>query len=386
MRRASLLRLAVATVACGAALAASAALHGCGDPPPPPPKVGELVPVASIEGSLWTGVAVSDSGRIFVCCPRWVGNHAYSVIEIRSSGRQVPFPDADSNRWKPGVLMPTAADAWVCVQSLRCDGDELWVLDAGNPSFSGIVGPAAKLSVIDLRSSRIKRKIPFHLPAVERNSYLNDFRLDPAHRVAYVTDSGLGAIVVVDLAGGRQRRVLADHPSTKAEPGVVPTVQGRRLLSGRGDGEVPLTVHADGLTLDPTGTWLYWQALTARTLWRAPTAVLADPAATPEQVAASVEKVGTTVVTDGLECGPDGTIYFTAIEEDAIVARRPDGTMVRLVTDPRLAWPDTLALARDGTLFVTTSQVHRTPLIAGVTGLPKTPYELFKTGTPPAAR
>ncbi|MFO0933004.1 MAG: L-dopachrome tautomerase-related protein [Planctomycetota bacterium] len=378
MARAALLRRSLATLACAAALAA---FRGCGDPPPPPPKVGELVEVASSEGRLWTGVTVSDSGRVFVCCPRWVGNHTWSVIEIRSSGRQVPFPDADSNRWKPGVLMPTAADAWVCVQSVRCDGDDLYVLDAGNPSFSGIVGPAAKIAVIDLRSSRIKRKIPFHLPAVERNSYLNDLRLDHAHGVAYVTDSGLGAIVVVDLESGLQRRVLADHPSTKAEPDVVPTVQGRRLMSARGGGDQPLAVHADGLTLDPTGTWLYWQALTARTLWRAPTAVLSDPAATPERVAASVEKVGTTVVADGLETGPDGTIYLTAIEEDAIVARRPDGTMERLVKDPRLAWPDTLALSRDGTLWVTTSQLHRTPLIAGVNGLPRTPYQLFKTGT-----
>lgn len=386
MRRPSLARLAAAAgLACAAAGLVS--LAGCGDDaPPPPPAVGELVPVATSEGQLWTGVAVSDSGRVFVCFPRWVGTHRYSLVEILSSGRQVPYPDADSNRWKPGVLMPTAADAWVCVQSVRCEGDLLYVLDAGNPGFSGIVGAAAKLTQVDLRTSRIVRRYPFHLPAFERGSYPNDVRVDAARQVAYVTDSGLGAIVVVDLVSGRQRRLLADHPSTKAEPGLVPTVQGRRLISARGSGDQPLAVHADGLTLDPTGTWLYWQALTAKTLWRAPTAVLADPSATPERVAAAVEKVGTTVVADGLETGPDGTIYLTAVEEDAIVARRPDGTMERLVKDPRLAWPDTLALSRDGTLWVTTSQLHRTPLIAGVTGLPRTPYLLFKTGTRAAAR
>jgi sugar lactone lactonase YvrE len=383
MRRPALLRLAAATAVTVAGLAALAA---CGDDRPPPPNVGELVPVASSEGRLWTGVAVSDGGRVFVCCPRWVGPHTHSVLEIRSSGKQVPFPDADSNLWRPGALMPTPADAWVCVQSVRCDGGELYVLDAGNPGFAGIVGPAAKLVVIELRTNRILRKVPFHLPAVERTSYLNDLRVDRARRLAYVTDSGLGALVVVDLTSGRQRRLLADHPSTKAEPGVVPTVQGRRLLAARGDGDQPLAIHADGLTLDPTGAWLYWQALTAKTLYRAPTAVLADPGATPEQVAASVERVGTTVVADGLETGPDGTIYLAAIEEDAIVARRPDGTLERLVTDPRLAWPDSLALTPDGTLYVTTSQIHRTPLVAGVTGLPRTPYELFKTGTRPAAR
>jgi len=344
--------------------------------------VGELVPVATSEGFLWTGVTVSDTGRVFLCYPRWVGAHRYSVVELAADGALMPYPDADSNRWKPGTLMPRVADAWVCVQSVRCDGDVLYVLDAGNPSFGGIVGQAAKLSVVDLKTSKVRRSYPFHRSAVDRMSYLNDVRIDHGHGVAYVTDSGLGALVVVDLATGVQRRLLADHPSTKAEDDVVPTVQGRRLLSGRADGDpVPLRVHADGLTLDPTGTWLYWQALTARTLWRAPTAVLADAKATAAQVEAAVERVGTTVVADGLEVGTDGTIFLTALEEDAIVARRPNGTLERLVRDPRLAWPDTLAITDDGTLYVTTSQLHRTPLMAGVTGLPRTPYALFRTGT-----
>lgn len=367
-----------------ALLALLAALAGCGGDPParPVPARGQLVEVARSDGLLWTGVAVSDRGRVFLCHPRWFGAHKHSVVELLRNGSFVPFPDPDSNAWRPGALMPSVADAWVCVQSVRCDGDDLWVLDAGSPAFRGILGAAAKLTRIDLRTNRVQRGYPFTRPAVTRDAYLNDLRVDRRHGVVFVTDSARGGIVVVDVATGAVRRVLGDHPSTQAEADVVPVIEGRRLHTvGTDGGETPLRVHVDGLAIDPTGTWLVWQALCGRTLWRAPTAVLADPTATAEAVAASVERVGPSVPADGLEFGPDGTLYVAAIEDGAVLARAADGTLATLVKDPRLAWPDSLCLDGEGTLWVTTSQIHRTPFAAGVTGLPRSPYLLLRAGT-----
>lgn len=375
----------------GAVLLLAAVGVGCGDDPearPSAPPVGTLVEVARSDGHMWSGLAVTPDGSIFVAYPRWFGAHRWSVARIRPNGQKGPFPGASTNQWKPGKTTPPGPDhAWVCVHAVRTDGESLWALDAGNPNFSGILGPAAKLTHFSLRTGSLLKRIGFYRTSVEQTSYLRDLRIDKARNRAYVSDSALGALAVLDLGSERQRHRLRDHPSTKAEDGVVPVVEGRELRAAKSDGAsgapaLPMRIHVNGLALDPTGTWLYWQALTARTLYRIPTAILADLDAPEAQVEAAVERVGTTVVADGLEFGPDGTLYLAAIEEDAIVARRPDGTLDRLVSDPRLAWPASLAIGPEGALYVTTAQTHRTPLVDGVTRLPRTPYLLFKTGLP----
>ena len=75
------------------------------EPPQPPPARTpyvkpevELVEVASSE-RLWTGVAVSKKGRIFVNYPRWSDDVTFSVGEINATGGAVPFPDEEWNTW-----------------------------------------------------------------------------------------------------------------------------------------------------------------------------------------------------------------------------------------------------------------------------------------------
>ena len=57
---------------------------------------------------------------------------------------------------------------------------------------------------------------------------------------------------------------------------------------------------------------------------------------------------------DGLETDDAGNLYMTAYEHNAVLRRRPDGSYETLVHDPRLLWPDTMSVAADGYLYVTT--------------------------------
>ena len=61
----------------------------------------------------------------------------------------------------------------------------------------------------------------------------------------------------------------------------------------------------------------------------------------------------------------EGKLYLTALEQDAIIVRSPDGRCSRLVTDARLSWPDSLAVSESGDLYVTVSQIHRSPRFGG---------------------
>jgi hypothetical protein len=310
----------------------------------------------------WTGIAVANDGRIFVNYPRWGAAVPFSVGCISPSGEVSPFPDLKWNEWQTG--MP-AEEHFVCVQSVVMDNlGFLWIVDAGNPEFKGVIAGAPKLLKINLVTNAVQR-IPFGSHLLTKNSYLNDVRIDTRAGYAYLSDSGAGAILVVNTQIGTAMRRLADHPSTKSED-IVLTVGGKPwLLNG-----TPPRVHVDGIAFDRDGGYLYYQALTGRTLYRIPTSRL-NYSSWSEKLDQQVERVGETCAADGMEFGRDGLLYLTSLEESAIKSFRPGAAVETIVQSDDLAWPDSLAFGPDNSLYVTTSQIHL--------GNKRTaPYKIFK--------
>lgn len=349
-----------------------------------PPRCAGRSPRLEVvaEFSNWqvTGVAVSSHGRIFVNFPDWSDPHGLSVAELGRDGRLVSFPNAAWN-----ASRGPAQNRFVCVQSVYVDGvDALWVLDAGSPKRRGVVPGGAKLVRIDLERDDVAQVISFPDAIAPRKSYLNDVRVDVAHDYAFIPDSGLGALIAVDLRTGRARRLLADHPSVKPEPGVALTVEGNRLIDPDTGG--PPAIASDGIALDEQGGYLYYKALAGHALYRVPVAVLERPDAPPADVAGAVQKLGDVPASDGIEFR-GGRVYLTAIEDNAIVrcvVGRP--TLDELVRDERLKWPDSLAWAPDGSLYVTASQIHLGPRFHHGENRVREPYRLFKIAVSPGLR
>jgi sugar lactone lactonase YvrE len=297
----------------------------------------------------WTGVAVSPDGRLFVNYPRWSDDVPISVAEI-VEGKPVPFPDRGWNEWSPDKDPRTHH---VCVQSVTVDDEgRLWILDPANPQFAGVIKGGAKLTRHGLDGS-----IKFYRFAEDvalQNSYLNDVRIDTKSNTAYMTDSGAGGLVVLDTATGVSRRVLDGHPSTLAEA-IGVTIEGRPWQRG---GKTP-QVHADGIGLSPDRKWVYYQALTGRTMYRVPTAALRDRSLSPRDLAKRVERVAESGVSDGLIFDGAGYLYLSSLEENAVNCLTPMHERKRVVQDERLSWPDSFALGPDGWLYVTTAQIHQ---------------------------
>ncbi len=313
----------------------------------------------------WTGVAVAPDGRIFVNYPRWSDEVTFSVGELNSDGSVSPFPNEVLNNWDASLDPGTQL---VCVQSVVVDqAGFLWILDPANPQFQGVIPGGPKLLKVDLRLNKVIQTIRFAAPVIEPKSYLNDVRIDTRRNFAYITDSGAGAIVVVDLATGISRRVLNEHPSTKSED-VVLTIEGRPWL--RPDGSAP-QVHADGIALDPEGDYLYYQALTGRNLYRIETKWLRDKHVGSKQLNSKVEHLAKSGASDGLLYGPDRRVYISALEEDAIKTYSLSGEITIVAQGKEIGWPDSFATGPDGSIFFTTSQIHRGKDVSE-------PYKIYK--------
>ncbi len=324
-----------------------------------------LTEVAQSE-RLWTGVAVSKGGRLFVNYPRWFPNTTFSVAEILESGEVRRYPNEEWNDWEPSA---PPADNFVCVQSVYVDRDDfLWILDPAMSIYhGGVIEGGPKLIKVDLGEDRVVQRINFDSSIAPPESYLNDVRVDTRSGCAYITDSGLGAIVVVDLSTGKSRRLLDDHPSVKSED-IVLTIEGEEWL--RPDGSKP-QIHSDGIALTRDGEYLYYQALTSRSMYRIGAEWLRDESISASKLGEKVEFVGKTGASDGIAWGPDGCVYLTSIEHNAIRKLTPDGQVEIVCQDPTLKWPDSIAVTDEGEIYVTTSQIH---LISRQTE----PYRVFR--------
>jgi sugar lactone lactonase YvrE len=314
-----------------------------------------LQQVAAFEHQV-TGVTVAKDGRIFVNFPRWTEDAPVSVAEVASDGSIRPYPDQQWNAWRNARRDEmNAGQHFVCVQSVVADDHgNLWVLDPAAPAQSTLVPGGPKLVKIDLASNQVKQTIAFDESIAPQGSYLNDVRFSADGRLAYITDSGAkGALLVVDLASGKARRLLDGHPSTQPEKGVVIKTDGKELRRPDGRG---VEFSADGIALSPDGKYLYWQAIKGRTLYRIATSTLADAALPSKAVEDKVEKVGENGPADGLLFDKQGRMYISAVEENAVKVRDGDKVSV-LLQDSRLRWPDTFALGPDGTVYITSSRI-----------------------------
>jgi sugar lactone lactonase YvrE len=306
-----------------------------------------------------TGVTVAEDGRIFVNFPRWTEDSTISVAEVTGEHTFTPYPDEAWNAWRNSRKnRMTAEDHWVCVQSVVADWrGNLWVLDPAAPATGAIVKGGPKLVRIDLATNEVAHVFSFDEDLAPQGSYLNDVRFSPDGRFAYLTDSGAsGALIVVNIDDGSAWRVLDGHPTTQPEKDVVVHTDGVPLRRPDGRGA---EFAADGIALSRDGEWLYWQALTGKTLYRLPTKALQNSRLSDDTIAGKIEVVGENGVSDGLWIDADGRMYVSALEEHAIKRRDADGgELITIIKDKRLRWPDTFSEGPDGSIYVTSSRIQ----------------------------
>lgn len=307
-----------------------------------------LTPVFSSD-LIVNGVATTPSGRTFLPVQPRAGTSDPQVAELRD-GKPVAYPDATWNGWKPG---DGGENRFVGVNALRIGPDgALWVVDRGSPGIGKPAVPGGvKLVRIDIATNAVTRV--YDLAGVTTAiSFVDDVRFHGPN--AYLTDAGQPGLIVLDLATGKVRRALDDHPSTVAQTRLM--AEGRELTDPSGK---PVVIHADQLEVSPDGRWFYYQPSNGL-MSRIETRWLDDASLPPAALAGKVERFANTPSTGGTAIAADGTIFLSDTDRKRILKIDPAGGITTLIADPRLIWVDAMWIDDKGDLLLPASQLNRT--------------------------
>lgn len=321
-------------------------------PAPPLDPSAPLVAVAESTTQVWTALAVLPDGRMVLDSPAWTGTSTGTpgpTLTVRDTdGTTHPYPDAE---WNDPATAPEKR--LVSAESLHLTEDgTLWVLDSGFDNTDRSVTPA-KLVRIDTHTGSVTRTWTIDPAVLRPGSHVAGIRVGKGH--AFILDSGVPGLIVIDLEHGTQRRLMDHHPSLTAQHPIV--ADGHVVQDGTGHAAI---VNANEIEISPDGQWLYYQP-PCGSLYRIGTDLLTDLTITSVELDDSATLWYKTPPLGGMTVGRDGTLYFDDISTGSIFRFTAGRIYQRIVIDPRLRWPATPAITASGQLYVPTAQLDRTP-------------------------
>ncbi|MBL4676324.1 MAG: gluconolactonase [Mucilaginibacter sp.] len=340
----------------------------------------QLTEVAQFGKNQPIGVTVAPkSNRLFVSFPH-TEPYLYGLTEIKN-GQRIPFPNQEWNK----VDTAQTETHFVNVQDLYADGmNNLWVLDSAPGGGAAVIGDNKKkegkfkLIKISLDDNKVQRIYDFDdLP--KDQSALNDVCVDNNRQLAYLSDPGLHAIVVLDLNTGKSRVMLRDDKSTGVTPGFKLHLDGKDVIDQSGK---PFMSNVNGIALTHDNQWFYFRAINQTKLYRISTEYLANVTLNDADLSSKVETVAETGICHGMIADSKGYIYLSNSVEHSIQYVKPNGDVKTLVQDNRLIWPDSFGIGTDGYLYLSASQMNRLPKYNDGQDKVEYPYRVYKVKLP----
>ncbi|MEM6794840.1 MAG: L-dopachrome tautomerase-related protein [Acidobacteriota bacterium] len=293
--------------------------------------------------------AIGPGGEIFLSMHPFDAPE-FKVVRLEKDGSLKPFPN------------PKISSGFVNVIGIVTSQDGiLWMLDMGSAEQS------PKLLGWSPRKNRLEAVHYLPIEVVGENPFFQDLAVDSTGRRAYLADMSRGdlvglsrpAIVVVNLDSGEARRVLEGHEFFQPPPGAVQKADGQPMRLHSEGGAQPITLGLNPIALDGTASYLYFSTITPGPVRRVPTRLIGSFSRTDSQIAQGIRTVGEKKSSDGFTVSGEQVI-LTNIDDSSIDVLE-NGELRTLIQDPRLNWPDGVAVERDGSLIVTVNQLHRAP-------------------------
>ncbi|SKC95669.1 Major royal jelly protein [Chitinophaga ginsengisegetis] len=340
-----------------------AALLQSGIQPAAAQSTGKLEVAASFDRERPGNVAVSPSGRVFITMSDATVS-PYKVKEVLPDGSVADFPDTTWTR-NPQGYSYKGINATIGIQ-VTAD-NVLWVLDLGNRK--AIPAQAPKLVAWDIETRKLLHVYPIPDAVLKPSSFLQDFVIDEKRHTAVIADMSMGglilpaapAFVVVDLQTGYARRILENHPSFQpVDEDVV--INGHAVSHVFPDGSVlnpryPL----NPISIDPKMEWIYFGALGGRSIYRIAAAALSNQALSDSALSGKITYYAPKPKSDGFKVGDGGILFVTDVENSAVVMATPAGYSTLVKDTILISWPDGLAIAPNGYLYLVSDQLHKRP-------------------------
>jgi sugar lactone lactonase YvrE len=307
-------------------------------------------------------VTISKTGRVFMDALTMDPDSKIRVIELKR-GKMKAFPK------------PVYQKQFTTIHGVNLDKkDRLWILDHGNYGF--LAGPRLYAYDINTGAELVNYTFPFAVAAF--GSMINDVVVDTDHEQLFISDtgpiSGKSAIIVFDIKNQTSRRVLSEHSSLSAADYDI-VVEGK-----------PFTVIGwfhpkygiDGIALDATNTWFYYSAFNRGELYRLPVSALENESIGDVELAAKIEKVADTTMSDGMLADSQHRVYMSDVEHSAITRVQPNGHVETLFKDPKFRWPTGFAPSPNGWIYFTCTAINETVLKNRQEVLDLGPYYLYR--------
>jgi sugar lactone lactonase YvrE len=310
---------------------------------------------------------VSADGRIFYTIHPESGPAAPFLYEW-VNGQPVPYPATGQEEMFETPL-------GVSIDSKN----RLWVIDPGEHGTG-----QSSLTAFDLATNTVVQRHEFASDVAPMGSFLQAMAISPDGRFIYVADAGFWAkrpgIVVYDSETDTAWRRLSRHASVYPQNYLVRNQIKDMSFFG---GILQMKTGIDGIAASRDGDWVTYAAMNHDTLFRAPAAILQDPAATEEQVEAAIEPVGPKPLNDGIAMDDQGNVFITDIEHQAVLQLSPDGQLSTVVKDSRIRWADAVAFGPDGWLYLSDSAIPELVLQSADHHAAAAPYFVwrFQPGT-----